>query len=155
MRSVPRTNETLINSFVSNKEIPLSKNKITDEVSCNDLSSKNWNVSSNQHLAKGVDYSSPNYELKRTKEFIKHYRRLKKDSDFWLWKNPIGRMVIKNWLDKETDQLVEIGKHKPNKHPYLYEEYCYLTDQRLKNKYNKKLKEGDWFGEEKNKPEEW
>ena len=148
MRSVPRTNESLINSFVSNKEIPLSKNKIADEVSYKKISSRNWNDSSNPDLAKGLDYSSPHYELKRTREFIRHYRRLKKDSEFWLWKTPIGRLVIKNWLDKEIELLVKIGNHKPSRHPFSYEEYCYLTDQRLKNKYNKRNYDKGIFGEE-------
>ena len=145
---VPNLIDSSINSFVSNEEIPLSRNKITDEVSYNDLSSRNWNDSSNPDLAKGLDYSSPHYELKRTREFIRHYRRLKKDSEFWLWKTPIGRLVIKNWLDKEIELLVKIGNHKPSRHPFSYEEYCYLTDQRLKNKYNKRNYDKGIFGEE-------
>ena len=145
---VPISVDSCINNFVSNEEIPLSKNKITDEVSNNDLSSRNWNDSSNPDLAKGLDYSSPHYDLKRTREFIRHYRRLQKDSDFWLWKSPLGRMVIKNWLDKEIELLVEIGNHKPSRHPYSYEEYCYFTDQRLKNKYNKRNYDKGIFGEE-------
>ena len=136
---VPNLVDSSINSFVSNEEIPLSRNKITDEVSYNDLSSRNWNDSSNPDLAKGLDYSSSYYDLKRTREFIRHYRRLQKDSDFWLWKSLLGRMVIKNWLDKEIELLVEIGNHKPSRHPYSYEEYSFISDLRLKNKYNKRL----------------
>ena len=48
-------------------------------------------------------------------------------------------------MKKEIECLVKIGNHKPYKHPFSYEEYCYLTDQRLKNKYNKRTyEEGIW-----------
>ena len=138
MRSVPRTNESLINSFVSNKEILLSKNKITDEVSNYDLSSK---ITKYQDHANGLDESKYRLELKRIKEFLGLYRGLK-ETGF------IGTMkpeIIKWWMMKELECLVKIGNHKPYKHPFSYEEYCYLTDQRLKNKYNKRTyDEGIW-----------
>ena len=148
MRNVPQNHYSSINSFVSNKEIPLSKILDTDEVSNYDLSSKNTKY---QDHANGLDESKYRLELKRIKEFLGLYRGLK-ETGF------IGTMkpeIIKWWMMKELECLVKIGNHKPYKHPFSYEEYCYLTDQRLKNKYNKILKEGVWFGEEKNKPEEW
>ena len=78
-------------------------------------------------------------ELKRTLDFLNFYRSRKED---YFCKD----LVIKSWSDKYRNLLWKIGNEKPKRHPYSYEEYLYLTDQKLKNKYNKRKYEEGIFG---------
>ena len=78
-------------------------------------------------------------ELRRTVDFLNLYRSRKKD---FFCKD----LVIKAWSDKYRNLLWKIGNEKPKRHPYSYEEYLYLTDQKLKNKYNKRNYEEGIFG---------
>lgn len=78
-------------------------------------------------------------ELRRTQDFLNLYRSRKED---YFCKD----LVIKSWSDKYRNLLCKIGNEKPKRHPYSYEEYLYLTDQKLKNKYNKRKYEEGIFG---------
>lgn len=148
MRDVIKNPFTDINSSVWDKEI--DSNNTNLKVSFNDKSSgemKSWN---NESYSKDSRYS---LELKRTREWLDFYRKIKRTKPTnWLWET-FGNEIIEDWKKKEIKLLLKVADEKElhYKHPFPKELLSAISVCKLNNRITKNTKVweesdfGIWF----------
>ena len=113
--TIDNSNQNQINNYVND----------SSEKTLNRLLKTSSNLISTESVKLEKDASSSppksnhkyNYELKRIREFIEHYRSIKDDRDsYW---NYVIKLALHNWLEKERKLLHNIAV---SNHPFPNEE---------------------------------
>ena len=113
--TIDNSNQNQINNYVND----------SSEKTLNRLLKTSSNLISTESVKLEKDASSSppksnhkyNYELKRIRDFIEHYRSIKDDRDsYW---NYVIKLALHNWLEKERKLLHNIAV---SNHPFPNEE---------------------------------
>ena len=115
INTIDNSNQNQINNYVND----------SSEKTLNRLLKTSSNLISTESVKLEKDASSSppksnhkyNYELKRIRDFIEHYRSIKDDRDsYW---NYVIKLALHNWLEKERKLLHNIAV---SNHPFPNEE---------------------------------
>ena len=114
INTIDNSNQNQINNYV-NYSSEKTLNRLL-KTSSNLISTKSVKLEKDASSSPPKFNHKYNYELKRIRDFIEHYRSIKDDRNSW---NYVIKLALHNWLEKERKLLHNISV---SNHPFPNEE---------------------------------